>query len=636
MSLQFKVSDAIANYLKFRKIRHVFGIIGSANSHIFDSIQKLGYTEIVCVHHEQAATMAMQSYYRAKGEITAALVTAGGGSSNAITGVMSAWADSLPGVIISGQENTRFINKMNNMRMWGVQGYDSTEMVRKITKYQSRIFQPSMAIHELQKAFYIAGDGRPGPVWIDYPMDIQGCQISSHELSHFRPPDNPGRTTRPENWQMNELEALLRASKRPVFWLGHGIRLAGAHRMIEPLLKTFPIPSLVSWAGLDMLPEDHALNFGQAGVYGMRAGNFVIQNSDLVITIGNRMAIPMIGYDHSEFARGAKVVQVDIDPTEFEKVDDITHLPIISDAKEFMKDLLNRFKSSSFDADQIDDWVRTCVGYKKKYPRVGPEHKDSEGFMNSYKFIEKLSDHFTDDQIITTDTGTALLSGHESIKLKRGQRLMTSTGLGEMGCGLPAAIGASFATDKGGVLSLNCDGGMMMNLQELQTVVHHKLPIKIFIFNNDGYLMIKHTQKNLFGGEYSAVNAKTGVSCPDYGKISEGFGIEYFSMKTWNDFESSISKVMDAKNPIICEVFMDPEQFFYPKLTPTIDKTGKITSPPLEDLSPMISREELKQNMLVGIHEKSTRFSPNVCNKTKGDRFADVDVTESTKIYEGV
>ena len=636
MSSQIKISDAIADYLKQRQIRHVFGIIGSANSHIFDSIQKLGFTEIICVHHEQAATMAMQSYFRVKGEITAALVTAGGGSSNAITGVLSAWADSLPGVVISGQENTRFIKQMDTMRMWGIQGYDSTDMVRKITKYQSRIFDPSMAVHELEKAFHIAGTGRPGPVWVDYPMDMQGAQIASEELSHFTIPEHTMHRPKPKVEKMDKLENLLRNSKRPVFWLGHGIRLAGAHEMIEPLLDVCPIPSLVSWAGLDLLAENQTLNFGQAGVYGTRAGNFILQNSDLVVTIGNRMAIPMIGYDHSEFAREAKVVQVDIDPTEFEKVKDITHLPIIADANEFLQDLLHRFNASPLDASNTDDWVKKCIGYKIKYPRVGPEHEDTKGFMNSYKFIEKLSEYFIDNQIITTDTGTALLSGHESIKLRRGQRLMTSTGLGEMGCGLPAAIGASFATGKGKVLSLNCDGGMMMNLQELQTIVHHKLPIKIFIFNNDGYLMIKHTQKNLFNGTYSAVNANTGVSCPDYGKIAAGFGVQYFSMKTWDDFDWSIRNVMDAKCPVICEVFMDPEQFFYPKLTPTIDKNGKITSPPLEDLSPMIPRDELEQNMLVGIHEKSTRFSPSISDKAKVDGFIDADIKKTVKIFEGV
>jgi acetolactate synthase-1/2/3 large subunit len=600
-----KVSDAIAQYLKQRGIRHVFGIIGSANSHIFDSIQNLGYTEIVCVHHEQAATMAMQTYYRVTGKITAALVTAGGGSSNAITGVMSAWADSLPGVIISGQENTRFINNMKTMRMWGIQGYDSTEMVRTITKYQARVIDAKQALLELEKSFYIAGEGRPGPVWIDFPMDIQAARLNSSEMGHFTPKKIDSAHTAPSKTQIDQVEGLIRSAKRPIFWLGHGIRLAGAALKVHPLLQSCPLPTLVSWAGLDILEEAHPLNFGQAGVYGMRASNFVLQNADLVIALGNRMTIPMIGYEHEEFARSAKVVQVDIDPLELEKVSDIVDLAIAADAGKFIDALLTRFQTNSLDLSLFRDWLQTCARYRVRYPRVGPEHADTNGFMNSYRVIDKLSDYFKEDQVITTDMGTGLLSGHEAIRLKQGQRLMTSTGLGEMGYGLPAAIGASFARDRGEVICLNCDGGMMMNLQELQTVVHHGLPIKLFIFNNDGYLMIKHTQKNLFDGRYAAVNRSSGVSCPDYEKIAYAFGIPYFRLKTWEDFDSSIEALMNSDGALICDIDMDPEQYFHPKLSLAIRKDGSLVSPPLEDLSPLLPRDELRKNMIIELHEKS-------------------------------
>lgn len=605
MSEMIKVSDAIAEYLKQRGIRHVFGIIGSANSHIFDSINSLGYTEIVCVHHEQTATMAMQTYYRITGTISAALVTAGGGSSNAITGVMSAWADSIPGVVISGQENTRFINSMQNMRMWGIQGYDSTEMVRTITKYTARVLDPKESIYELEKGFSVAGKGRPGPVWIDYPMDIQGAKVDKTSFAHFLDGENENANATPNSNDLDLVETLIRNAKRPIFWLGHGIRLAGAESLVETLLEHCPVPSLISWAGMDILPAEHPLNFGQAGVYGMRAGNFVLQNADLVIAIGNRMAIPMIGYEHSEFARDAKVVQVDIDQLELDKTKQLANVRICSDAKQFMLQLLTRFKNQVFKGEEIQDWVNQCSGYRTKYPRIGPEHADTKGFINSYKVIDRLCDFLKPDQIITTDMGTALLSGHQAIRLKAGQRLMTSTGLGEMGYGLPAAIGASFARNHGEVICLNCDGGIMMNIQELQTIAHHELPIKIFIFNNDGYLMIKHTQKNLFNGRYSAVDKKSGVTCPDFMKVAQVFDIPYFSIKTWEDFESVVPKIQGENGPVICDVFMDPEQYFYPKLSLAIRKDGSIVSPPLEDLSPLLPREEFKENMIVAIHEKS-------------------------------
>jgi len=597
-----KVSDAIAEFLKLNGIKHVFGIIGSANSHIFDSIFQLGYTQIICVHHEQAATMAMQTYYRVTGKISAALVTAGGGSSNAITGVLSAWADSIPGLVISGQENTRFIKTMQDMRMWGIQGFDSTGMVSKITKYAARVLEPNQAIYELEKACYIAGHQRPGPVWIDFPMDVQGSKLPADQFSHFEvPQDKPVVAT---DAIMNQVLGMIERARRPVFWLGHGIRLSGAQGKIESLLERFPFPALISWAGLDMLSDEHPLNFGRAGVYGNRSANFVIQNADLIIAIGNRLAIPMIGYEHTEFAREAQIIQVDIDTSELGKTGDVVDLAIHSDAAGFIDKLL-AITTNVVNPSDIDHWLEICSGYKKRYPYIGPEHKDEDGFINSYRFIDRLCEYLKPDQVITADMGTALLSGHQAIRLQHGQRIMTSTGLGEMGYGLPAAIGASFGIDKGEIICLNCDGGMMMNLQELQTIVHHCLPIKLFIFNNDGYLMIKHTQKNLFQGRYSATDRNSGVSCPDFEKIAMAFDIPYFSIKTWEDFEQIVPLVQSVDGPVVCDVFMSPEQYFHPKLSVAVRQDGTLVSPPLEDLSPLLARDELKREMIIGLHPKS-------------------------------
>jgi len=602
-SEQVKVSDEIAKFLKDKEIKYIFGIIGSANSHIFDSINQLGYTEIICVHHEQAATMAMQSYYRITGKITAAIVTAGGGSSNAITGVLSAWADSIPGIVISGQENMRFINTMKEMRMWGIQGFDSALMVDKITKYSALITDSKKSIYELEKSYHIAGKGRPGPVWVDYPMDVQGEKIALSDLEHFD--INKESSQNVDNLDMTSVLNLINSSKRPIFWLGHGVRLSGAENRIILLLEKYKFPTLVTWAGIDMLNDDHQLNYGRAGVYGNRSANFVLQNSDLVIAIGNRFAIPMIGYEHSEFAREAKIIQVDIDSKELQKTQDLTDLSIESDAGVFIDKLLELHCDMEVKSSELIKWKDICDGYRDRYPYIGDEHSDKNGFINSYRFIDKLSDHFKSNQIITTDMGTALLSGHQVIRLSKEQRLMTSTGLGEMGYGLPSAIGASFARNKGEVMCLNCDGGMMMNLQELQTIVHHQLPIKIFIFNNDGYLMIKHTQKNLFKGRYVATNHDSGVSCPDFSKIANAFGIKYYSIKTWGDFENVVPKVQEENRPVICDIFMDPEQFSYPKLSLAATDDGVIVSPPLEDLSPLLPRSVLKDEMIVGLHPKS-------------------------------
>tara|TARA_B100000965_G_scaffold403450_1_gene431570 strand:- start:1663 stop:3492 length:1830 start_codon:yes stop_codon:yes gene_type:complete len=603
-----KVSDIIALFLKEKKIKHVFGIIGSANAHVFDSISKLNYTEIVCVHHEQAATMAMQNYYRTTGKISAALVTAGGASSNAITGVISAWADSIPGIIISGQENLRFIKSYKKMRMWGIQGFDSTHMVSKVTKYSKRLTKPKDILFELEKSHHISLEGRPGPTWLDIPIDIQGAKLLKiNKLKKFN--SRKEFKSKIIKKDLSKISKMIRSSKRPVFWFGNGIKLSNARQMVEKVLKRFPFPTFVSWAAIDLLNSNHKLNFGRPGVYGNRSSNLILQNADLIISVGARMSIPMIGYVHKEFARKAKIIQVDIDKTEIKKLKKKINLGLNSDADTFFKKFLKHSKNN-INKKSLKDWLVYCNKTLKKYPHIETKaHADKKGFINSYKFLDKFSNYFRKNECVVTDMGTALLSGHQVLKIKKNQSLMTSTGLGEMGFGLPGAIGASFGRKKGEIICLNCDGGMMLNLQELQTIDHYKLPIKIFVFNNDGYLMIKHTQKNLFSGRYSAVNKKTGVSCPDFKKVALAFNMKYFLIKNWKDFHSQIPKILKEKKAIICDVMMDPVQYFHPKLSTAMTNKGKIVSPPLEDLSPLLSRSSLKKSMLIPIHKKSKNLN---------------------------
>jgi acetolactate synthase I/II/III large subunit len=606
-----KVSDLIAEFLDRHGIHHVFGIIGSGNANIFDAIDRRGKTELICVHHEQVATMAMQTYFRVSGKPTAAILTTGAGSSNGITGVVSAWMDSMPGLIISSNENSRFTRSENPLRIWGIQGYDSTEMVRKVTKYAKRVMDPAKVVYELEKAYYIAQHDRPGPCWIDIPMDVQAALVDPTKIIQFDPMDEdeagPKALTRPSiDAAAPQVVKMLRDAKRPVLWLGQGIRLAGAVNLVEPLLAAIGVPTLVSWAGIDIIDSDHPLVYGRAGIYGQRCANFVLQNADLVVTIGTRLAIPQIGYVLDELARDAALVVVDIEECEVKKLGNRTSLTIVADAGDFVQRLLDETGTEKLTAP--DAWIEQCETYRRRYPWVGPEHADQPPFINSYPFMEKLVGHFKPDQIVVTDTGTALLSGHQVLKMKSGQRLMTSTGLGEMGFGLPAAIGASFARDRGEVMCLHCDGGMMMNLQELQTIVHHQLPIKLIIFNNDGYLMIKHTQSNLFEGRPVAVNKKSGVSCPDFSALAKAFGMPAYQIRTWADFNDVLPQVQAATGPVICEVFMHPMQPFVPKLSLALRPDGTIVSPPIEDLSPLLPREELKENMIVGIHPKSSRL----------------------------
>lgn len=602
-SQKVKVSELIAQALEDLGITHVFGIIGAGNVHLYEAISRHGYSEIICVHHEQAACMAIQTYYRTCGKLAAALLTTGAGSTNGVTGVVSAWADSIPGIIIAGNENSKFTKNENPLRMWGVQGYDTVDMVRKVTKYASRVTAPQKAVFEIQKAAHIALDQRPGPCWIEIPMDIQSNRIDPTTLDRFEPPCAAGYQSPELLAQVDSVVDALLSAHRPLLWLGNGIRLAGAEKKIAPLLEMLSVPALLSWAGIDMIDSSHPMVVGRAGVYGQRAANFILQNCDYLLTVGTRLAIPQIGYELTELARAARIDVVDIDPQEATKHKSRTQETITCDAAEFIEILTQRLKQKVI--VRKVDWLETCRQYQAQFPWVGPEHDDKGGFMNSYRFMQRLNTHFKPNQIVVTDMGTALLCAHQVLRIAQGQRLMTSTGLGEMGYGLPAAIGASFATDRGEVMCLNCDGGMMLNLQELETIVHHQLPIKLFIFNNDGYLMIKHTQNALFKSGYVGTNRASGVSCPNFTKIAAAFDIPAYQIRNWNECDDTIAQVQAATGPVICEVFMHPEQLFTPKLSLVAKEDGTLVSPPLEDLSPLVPREVMQHAMLIGVHEKS-------------------------------
>lgn len=602
-----KVSDLIAETLEQLGIKHAFGIIGAGNVHLFEAIVRRGFTEIVCVHHEQAATMAMQTYYRVTGQMAAALLTTGAGSTNGITGLMSAWMDSIPGLIITGNENSKFTRSDNELRIWGVQGYDSVAMVEKASKYAARVMDPELCCQELEKAAHIALHQRPGPCWLEVPMNIQSALVEREKVTHFIAPTPISNTSDIVTSHSLRVQEEIRRAKRPLLWLGHGIRLAGAEGKISQLLEKLGVPALVSWAGIDMIDSDHPQVFGRAGVYGQRSANLILQNCDYLLTIGTRLAIPQIGYDLSELARAAKIDVVDIDELEATKHRPRINEAIVCDAGVFIDALLENIDGNPIEAKS--DWIVACQSYERNFPWIGPEHEDTGGFMNSYRFMERLNRFLKPDQIVVTDMGTALLCGHQVLALKQGQRLMTSTGLGEMGYGLPAAIGASFARDRGEVMCLNCDGGMMMNLQELQTMVHHQLPIKLFIFNNDGYLMIKHTQNALFKSGYFGTNKSSGVSCPDFSKVAKAFDIPAFQIRTWDECDDVLQQVQAMPGPVICEVFMHPEQLFVPKLSLVAKENGELVSPPLEDLSPLLPRETLAEAMIVGIHEKSKTLS---------------------------
>jgi acetolactate synthase-1/2/3 large subunit len=609
-----KLSDYVAETLAAHRAEHVFAISGAGNAHLLDSVAYHPKLKYVCPHHEQAGLMAAISYGRLTGRPGVMMTTAGPGAANAIIGVLNAWADSIPCLVISGQEKSIHARPNNPLRMYGVQGFDIVKTVSGMTKYAALVDKPESVRCHLEKAMHLAYDGRPGPVWIDIPVDIQAAKIDPDTLEGFT--SEPTQVSARLSHAVEYVKSCYASAKRPVFWLGNGIRLAGAESLVARFVDKFPAAYLTAWNGCDLLPTEHPLHFGHAGVYGQRCANFVLQNCDLLVAIGTRLAIPQVGYDLTEFARAATRIMVDIDPTEIGKLESILDMGIEADAAEFLEEMLSDKASSELSGllqavsreSNCSDWLEQCSSWRTKYPVIeaSTTHRHEPGYINSYQFIDRLSDHFAPNETIVLDAGTACTCSFQSLRLKAGQRVVYSTGLGEMGFGLPGAIGAAFARPENErIILISGDGSIMMNLQELQTVIHHRLPIKIFLFTNDSYLSIKHTQKAMFG-RFSGADPETGVSCPDFHKVAAAFGLRTIKLSGWENVDSEIEAVLAGPDSVLCEIPMHPMQLLVPKLALAVTAEGQFVSPPLEDLSPLLPREPFREEMqLVGVHPKS-------------------------------
>jgi acetolactate synthase-1/2/3 large subunit len=576
-----KISDVIVNFLIKNNIKVVFGIIGSANSHIFDSISRNKKIKLIPTHHEQAAVMAMGAYYRTTGQLSAALVTAGGGSSNAFTGILSNWADSIPGIIIAGQEQTYYIDEYKNMRMYGIQGYDSVKTYKNHTKLSVRITKENI-FKTLSLASNITTSGRPGPIYLEIPFDTQSQNVHFEDFTILNVE---------KEIPIKEVEYIIKKlnkAKRPLILGGHGVKLSNSEKLFKNFIENHQIPTVLSWSAIDLLETSNQNNFGRPGVQGQRASNFIVQNSDLIIVFGSRLSLLQTGYSRENFAPNAEIIHIDIDPTETKKFKGKNYN---IDVNLILKGLIQLKSNIKLN---IQNWREYCNKIKADYPIVMKEHLLDP--KNSYTFIDKLSKAWPDNYTIVTDMGTALLSGFYGFNIKSNQKMFTSLGLGEMGYGLAAAVGAGFGSNP--VLCLNCDGGMMMNLQELQTIKTFNLPVKIIIFNNDGYLMIKHTQKMLFQNHKTCVDKNTGVELPDYKKIAMAFDYEYFTDDKMDDF-------IKYEGQAIMEVFMNPEQEFIPKVRGIKQNDNSIKAGLLEEMSPLLSLNEIKEAMISGINKQS-------------------------------
>jgi acetolactate synthase-1/2/3 large subunit len=530
-----------------------------------------------------------------KNHISACLVTTGPGSTNAITGVAAAWVDSIPMIIISGQVKREIIADYSKSRQLGPQEINIIDIVKPITKYAVTIMKPEDIRYQLEKAIYLATSGRPGPVWINIPLDVQSSTINDNDLIGF---DYIKDTKLPDVLKKDVEKALkmLKNSRRPLIIGGNGVRLSGAQKLLASYMTEYKIPIVTDENGLDLISEDNPLYMGRYGPKGQRRANFTLQNSDLVLAIGASLNITSTGFDYKHFAPNAKIIMVNIDKSELDKFTLKIDLPINLDAKEFLNELLRQSKGVKFNFS--DKWKSACKKWKEKYNIIDPLHYlKGKKYVNSYVFASELSELLDSRDAVVTGMGLDVVSIIQSFKVKKRQRVYVNKNFGQMGWCLPAAIGACIANGCRRTILVTGDGSLQFNIQELATIAHYKLPVKIFVFNNFGYKSIRDTQNNLFEGRLVGADISTGVSNPDFSKLAQAYNLSYEYIKNNDEIRSKVKKVINKDGPVLCEVNIAYNQPRIPRSSTFQRPDGTLESRPLEDLFPFLPREEIWENM---------------------------------------
>lgn len=596
--MMIKLSDYVVDFLVQKGIYDIFMIVGGGIIHLAESVGNNKDINYFCNYNEQATTYCAEGYARLKNRISACLVTTGPGSTNALSGVASAWVDSVPIVVISGQAKRELIADYSKLRQIGEQEINIIDMARPVTKYAKTVTEPEMIRQELERAFYVATSGRPGPVWINIPLDIQGSFIDEKKLLSFTPKNySKSKDKSYLKDQVSKVIKMLKNSKRPLLLCGYGIRLAKAEDFLKQILKRVCIPAVLSFNGMDLLSDDHPLLVGKPGIIGQRRANFAVQNSDCLLSIGSRLNIKIVSYNYKAFAPKAKKIMVDIDSEELKKPTVFPDLSIQADAKDFLEEFLRQIRSENLTIAK--NWLDACQNWKRRYPSIVKDFFKDKRHVNTYVFYDKMSDLLGSRDVVVTGNGLAALCVYQSFKVKEGQRVFTNNGYGAMGWGLPASIGACIANDGKRTVCVTGDGSIQMNIQELQLIRHHNLPIKIFVFNNAGYTSIRLTQDTFFGGHYVGADKSSGISNPDFKKIADAYGLGYERISKNDELEDGISKVLLMDGPVLCELNISSTQGLNPKTRSYKREDGSFESRPLEDMFPFLSREELEENMRI-------------------------------------
>ncbi|HWW66286.1 MAG TPA: thiamine pyrophosphate-binding protein [Sphingomonadaceae bacterium] len=603
-----KLSDWVADRLAEHGIADIFMLTGGGAMHLNHSLGTHPRLATTFTHHEQALAMAAEAYYRLTNRLAVVNVTSGPGGTNAITGVYGAWVDSIGMLVLSGQVKMETTVRSTGLplRQYGDQELDIEELVRPITKYAVMVTDPRSIRYHLEKALYLATSGRPGPVWLDIPLDVQAAPIDPDDLL---PGFDPAELDEP--WKRTHLDTAaaaildrLHAAERPVLFAGGGVRLSGAHADFLRLIERLGVPVVTGWNAHDALWNDHPLYAGRPGTVGDRGGNMVLQSADLLLVLGSRLNIRQVSYNWKTFARAAYKIWVDIDPVELGKPTVTPDMPVVADLADLIPALLARPYPGPTQGHQ--EWLGWARERVRRFPTVLPEYRDHSPANHPYVAMDALFEALDQEDIVITGNGSACVVSFQTARIRRGQRLWTNSGCATMGYDLPAAIGVCTAT--GGrqrVIAIAGDGSIMMNLQELQTIAGNNLPVKVFLLNNSGYVSIFQTHRNFFNGVEVGGGPKSNVTFPDFGKVAAAFGFAYFRAESHNELPGAIAAALATEGPVLCELLIDENVPFAPKLGAKQHPDGRITSPPLEDLSPFLPREVLRENMRINLLEES-------------------------------
>lgn len=595
-----RVADLIADILVSNGIEHVFTVTGGGAMHLNDALGHKDGLRCVYNHHEQACAIAAESYARINNKMATVCVTTGPGGTNAITGVLGGWLDSIPMLVISGQVryDTTARYSQTGIRAFGDQEFDIVKAVGCMTKYAEMVIDPQRIRYCVEKAIHLAKTGRPGPCWLDIPLNVQAAYVETDDLEGYCP-DFPAGTQPPKvsDEVAKEIIRKIRQAERPVFNAGNGIRIAGAYDVFRRVAEKLNIPIVTGWNSIDLIEDEHRLYVGRAGIMGDRPGNWAVQNSDLLFSVGSRLSIRQVGYNYQSWAREAYTIVEDVDKEELKKPNLHIDMPVWADAKDLLEAMERNLENEAL--QEKSSWIAVCQNWKEKYPVVQECHKTQEGLVNVYAFIHSLSSRLPVGKITVVGNGSACVVGSHAYVIKDKQRFIINSAVASMGYDLPAAIGACVASGNDDIICISGDGSIQMNLQELQTIIHHKMPIKIFVINNGGYHSIRQTQKNFFGEPLVGIGQDSGdLSFPSMEKLAWAYGYPYEKISSNAELDK-LENVLKQDGPCICEIFVDVDQKFEPKAASKRLEDGTMVSAPLEDLAPFLDREELEAQMFI-------------------------------------